>query len=73
MSELLKCGGVKKLPPFLQQMVADAELNIVVNRLAERKKSIREYIVVNTDEPYIDEIIDVLKRHNAWGDGDTNV
>lgn len=35
-------------------------------RLAEGLP-INQYIVVNTDEPFIDEIIDVLKRNGKWG------
>lgn len=29
---------------------------------------INQYVVINTDEPFIDEIIDVLKRNGKWGD-----
>lgn len=26
-----------------------------------------EYLVINTDEPYINEIIEILKKNNHWG------
>ena len=32
------------------------------------KKPFNNYIVINTDEPYIDEIIAVMKRHGHWED-----
>jgi len=25
------------------------------------------YLVINADEPYVDEVIDILKRHGHWG------
>lgn len=25
------------------------------------------YLVINTDEPYVDEIIEILKRNGHWG------
>ena len=25
------------------------------------------YLVINTDEPYADEIIEIMKRHGHWG------
>lgn len=30
------------------------------------KKPYNNYIVINTDEPYIDEIIAVMKKHGHW-------
>ncbi|AIW03240.1 hypothetical protein CPT_Mater83 [Bacillus phage Mater] len=53
----------------------DAELendlyNIVqtvdAGRMVEGKVEDNHYIIINKDEPYIQEIIDVLKRHNHW-------
>jgi hypothetical protein len=84
MSELLKCGGVKKhlvlkikdiqnLSYHTQNDLKATCICIKANRQSKGKDPYPEYIVVNTDEPYINEIIDVLKRHGAWGDGDTNV
>jgi hypothetical protein len=35
-------------------------------RIAEGKKD-NKYIVINTDEPYADEVIEILKRHGHWG------
>ncbi|NEW05931.1 hypothetical protein GK047_07900 [Paenibacillus sp. SYP-B3998] len=39
---------------------------IAINRHAEGKKPNR-YIVINTDEPYADEVIEMMKRHGHWG------
>lgn len=27
----------------------------------------KEYLVINTDEPYAEEVIDILKRNGHWG------
>lgn len=35
-------------------------------RELDGKKSFNSYIVINTDEPYVDEIIEVMKRHGHW-------
>lgn len=35
-----------------------------VNRLPKQPNT---YLVINTDEPYADEIIEILKRNGHWG------
>ncbi|MNO23016.1 hypothetical protein D3C76_128080 [compost metagenome] len=42
---------------------------IDAGRKADGKKpaSDNKYIVINTDEPYAQEIVEVLKRHGHWG------
>lgn len=35
-------------------------------RLENDKKPYNSYIVVNTDEPYVNEIIEVMKRHGHF-------
>lgn len=41
-------------------------------RFKDGRTTDNTYIVVNTDETYIDEIIEVLKLHNAWGEETLN-
>lgn len=51
------------------------EMNHVVNishkigkyREQIGKKSNNEYLVINTDEPYAEEVIEIMKRHGHWG------
>lgn len=33
----------------------------------DRKTTNNKYLVINTDEPYADEIIEIMKRHGHWG------
>lgn len=48
---------------LLETMLDD----IKEGRKADGKAPVNEYIVVNTDEPYAGEVIEILKRHRAWG------
>lgn len=83
MSGLMKCGGIRKhivikVDDFVKYVncgvkaaLLDNDLqDIQAGRKADGKDPRPEYIVVNTDEPYAQEVIDVLKRHGAWGEGD---
>lgn len=39
-----------------------------VNRIiTTRKTDTPQYLVINQDEPYADEIIEILKRNGHWG------
>lgn len=75
---LMRCGGIKKfivLPlKYLDNMsetyMEHAQLiagAIATERHFDGKDPHPEYIVINTDEPYIQEVIDVLKKYNHWG------
>ncbi|NOV01364.1 hypothetical protein [Paenibacillus planticolens] len=33
----------------------------------EKGKKDNTYLVINTDEPYADEVIEIMKRHGHWG------
>jgi hypothetical protein len=35
-------------------------------REKDGKKPFNSYITINTDEPFINEIIDVMKKHGSW-------
>lgn len=48
------------------------EFNIVSKhieegRIADGKKPFNNYLVINLDEPYADEVIEIMKRHGHWG------
>lgn len=36
-------------------------------RYKDGKKPYNNYVVINLDEPYIDEIINIMKRNGHWG------
>lgn len=40
----------------------------IINReRAKENKPLNTYLVINTDEPYADEVIEILKRNGHWG------
>lgn len=78
MKNLLRCGAQKKflvlnlrdmegMPQRLAEAIDEAALFVSAERASQDKDPCPEYLVINTDEPYIGEIIDVLKRHGHWG------
>lgn len=64
---VIKNEDLNKLSDGIKFNVAEAEALIGANRLAEGKEISPAYLVINTDEPYADEIIDILKRNGHWG------
>lgn len=40
---------------------------IEVGRVSDGKKPYNNYVVINLDEPYIDEIVAIMKRNGHWG------
>lgn len=52
---------------ILKRRWLDNSLGIINGmRYSEGKKK-NTYIVINTDEPYADEVIEIMKRHGHWG------
>jgi len=77
--EELKCGGIEKFIVIKKDdlngslsMLEKKQLTCILSnifdwRLRTNKKPDNEYIVINTDEPYVNEIIEILKKNNQWG------
>jgi hypothetical protein len=40
---------------------------IYLGLLRDKKNTNKTYLVINTDEPYADEVIEIMKRHGHWG------
>jgi len=57
------------LPPVLEDQFEDILRAIDVNQVVQQvtPASTKTYLVINTDEPYADEVIAILKRHGHWG------
>ncbi|WP_156290751.1 hypothetical protein [Oceanobacillus salinisoli] len=60
---------------YLSQHTKD-ELRIALNtalqviedgRIEDGKKPYNNYVVINLDEPYADEVIEIMKHHDHWG------
>lgn len=77
--EQLKCGAIKKHivikiedlkhinSVFKIAMLQNDLEDIQTGRKAEGKDPSPEYLVINTDEPYINDIIEILKANGHWG------
>lgn len=50
-----------------EQGLRQATTSIMKGREAEGKPAENRYLVINTDEPYADEVIEILKKHGHWG------
>lgn len=91
LDNLLKCGVqrkyiVIKIEDLLKYVPSVFKLAMLDNDLADiadgRKKDgklpINEYIVINADESYAPEVIEILKRYGHWdpqqaGEGERDV
>ncbi|MBR0602809.1 hypothetical protein HF695_10800 [Bacillus safensis] len=54
-----------QLTKFLEHLV-EVEMYIEEGRKKDGKKPSNNYVIINQDEPYIHEIIDVMKRNGHW-------
>ncbi|PAE20521.1 hypothetical protein CHH80_10940 [Bacillus sp. 7504-2] len=64
---VFKNEDIEKLSKIRRAYLSEAQETIVKNRLAEGKRGLPKYLVINTDEPYADEVIEIMKRHGHWG------
>lgn len=53
--------------PFKIAMLKNDLDDIKIGRKAEGKNIDNKYLVINTDEPYVDEVIEIMKRNGHWG------
>lgn len=64
---VLKWEDVNILSESRRRELENIILRIENWRQVEAKPRFNNYIVINTDEPYIQEIIDVMKKNGHWG------
>jgi len=76
----LKGGGLKKFVVLkienISQYLSTTEQlqlglmgqKIEQGRILDFKSTNNEYLVINTDEPYAPEIIEILKKNGHWGE-----
>jgi hypothetical protein len=62
---VIKIDDLKKYvkSPFKIAMLDNDLQDITAGRKADGKKPHNEYIIINTDEPYAQEVADIIKRH----------
>ena len=65
---VLKVEDVYKHLDFNQRRSLDGSCrSIAYHREKSGKKPDNTYLVINTDEPYAPEIVEILKRNGHWG------
>jgi hypothetical protein len=50
-----------------KDQLADLLHRIQFYRVTQLKSPTNQYVVINTDEPYADEVIAIMKKHGHWG------
>lgn len=67
----MKYTVIKNSDLFNADAVTNSNMECVldsINRMRKKKgKKENTYLVINTDEPYADEVIEILKRNGHWG------
>lgn len=58
---------LKFLPKTQQLWLVNILGMININRMDRGKSPDNRYLVINTDEPYADEVISIMKKHEHWG------
>ncbi|MGE7114322.1 hypothetical protein [Lysinibacillus sp. NPDC047702] len=64
-ADLVKCNSefaLNEVAPLMDSLLG----NIEAGREKNGKKSFNSYVVINTDEPWIGEIVEVMERNGAW-------
>ncbi|MEX5835826.1 hypothetical protein D070_13540 [Bacillus velezensis] len=57
-----------------QQALYDLGVEIALNRVIDGKQPFPQYLVINQDEPYAEEVISIMRKHGHWeGDEDDSV
>lgn len=65
---VLKTEDVKKHCTEKERLdLFESVQSIGKGRESEGKPVENRYLVINTDEPYADEVIEILKKHGHWG------
>jgi len=57
----------KYLNPIFRRKIRDVIDRIKIGRTVDRKSITNEYIVINIDEPYAPEVIEIMKKYKHWG------
>lgn len=64
--QVIKRADIESLNQIEKVTLGNLIVRIVEIR-EEQGKEQNTYLVINTDEPYADEVIEIMKRHGHWG------
>lgn len=58
----------KYLHPEMKSAFLEIAEKVEMNKYVDQNfKKPHTYLVINTDEPYADEVIEIMKKHGHWG------
>lgn len=64
---VIKRSDIDKYLTDMSKGIFDYHLQeIEIGRMNDNKTLFNFYLVVNQDEPYADEVIEIMKRHGHW-------
>jgi hypothetical protein len=64
---VIKSSDVEKYcGDLLRKMLGNVDMKIRAGRAMDGRKTSNEYLVINRDEPYADEVIEIMKRNGHW-------
>ncbi|WP_089282296.1 hypothetical protein [Anaerovirgula multivorans] len=64
---IFKCEDADKYLPLHDKIdLVHIQRQINEGKAVQGKKD-NTYLIINTDEPYADEVIDIMKKHGHWG------
>lgn len=64
---VLKWDDIRSFGLAQQRISLQGIVNrIIEGRIKEGKKPDNSYIVINMDEPYVPEIVEIMKKHGHW-------
>ncbi len=64
---VLKCDDIETFPRQTIVNLSNILKEVGEYRVAMGKLRTNHYLVINTDEPYAQEIIDIMKKNGHWG------
>ncbi|WIT26935.1 hypothetical protein [Bacillus phage SPbetaL1] len=63
---VLKMEDIKDHLNLGEQVSLGALIDKMRRRMQAESKAVNNYVVINQDEPYIDEVTDIMKKHGHW-------
>ena len=64
---VIKTEDVGKYLNYSGRIALNHVLEVIEDGRSMDGKKFNNYVVINTDEQYADQVIDLMKTHNHWG------
>ncbi|WNF36437.1 hypothetical protein RJD24_18745 [Bacillaceae bacterium IKA-2] len=58
--------GDKREVEKMNRAIENVIIDIEIGRVKDGKQPFNSYIVINVDEPYVNEIVEIMKRHGHF-------